>query len=54
MALISVGALGAAPLSMAVAGAVAQVSVTLTLVLSGALQVATAGAVASSRAFRRI
>jgi len=54
MALVNVGAFGAAPLSMAVAGAVAQVSVTLTLVLSGALQIATAGAAASSRAFRRI
>ena len=54
MALVNVGAFGAAPLSMAVAGAVAQVSVTLTLVFSGALQIATAGAAASSRAFRRI
>ncbi len=54
MALVNVGAFGAAPLSMAVAGAVAQVSVTLTLVFSGAVQIATAGAAASSRAFRRI
>jgi hypothetical protein len=54
MALVNVGAFGAAPLSMAVAGAVAQVSVTLTLFLSGALQIAAAGAAASSRAFRRI
>jgi hypothetical protein len=54
MALVNVGAFGAAPLSMAVAGAVAQVSVTLTLLLSGALQIAAAGAAASSRGFRRI
>ncbi len=54
MALVNVGALGAAPLSLAVAGAIAQVSVTLTLLLSGVLQIATAGAAASSRAFRRI
>jgi MFS family permease len=54
MALVNVGAFGAAPLSMAVAGVIAQVSVTLTLVLSGALQIAAAGAAASSRSFRRI
>jgi len=54
MALVNVGALGAAPLSLAVAGAIAQVSVTLTLLLSGVLQIATAGAVASSRAIRGI
>ena len=54
MALVNVGALGAAPISMAVAGVIAQVSVTLTLLLSGVLQIATAGAAASSRAFRRI
>ncbi len=54
MALVNVGAFGAAPLSMAVAGAVAQLSVTLTLLLSGALQISVAGAAASSRAFRNI
>jgi len=54
MALVNVGAFGAAPLSMEVAGAVAQLSVTLTLVLSGALQIAAAGAAASSRAFHKI
>ena len=54
MALVNVGALGAAPLSMAVAGAVAQVSVPLTLFLGGLLHIIAAGAAASSRAFRRI
>jgi predicted MFS family arabinose efflux permease len=54
MALLNLGALGIVPLSMAAAGAVAQLGVTLLFVLSGALQVATAAVAASSRAFRRI
>jgi len=54
MALVNVGALGAAPISMAVAGVIAQVSVPLLLFLSGAMQIAAAGTAASSRAFRRI
>lgn len=54
MALVNVGGLGAAPLSLAVAGAIAQLSVPLMMVLSGGLQIAAAGVAASSRAFRRI
>jgi len=54
MALLNLGALGIVPLSMAAAGAVAQVSVTLLLLLSGALQIITAGVAATSRSFRRI
>lgn len=54
MALVNVGALGAAPLSLAAAGVIAQVSLSLLFLLSGALQIAAAGTAASSRAFRRI
>lgn len=53
-ALVNVGGLGAAPLSFAVAGAIAQLSVPLLFLLSGSLQISAAGTAASSRAFRRI
>jgi hypothetical protein len=54
MGLVNVAALGSAPLSMAVAGLLAQVSVTLLLVLSAALQVGSAGVASLSRTFRRL
>jgi hypothetical protein len=54
MGLVNVAALGSAPLSMAVAGVLAQVSVTLLLVLSAALQVGSAAVASLSRTFRRL
>ncbi len=54
MGLVNVAALGSAPLSMATAGVLAQVSVTLLLLLSAALQVGSAGVASLSRTFRHL
>ena len=54
MALVSLAALGTAPLSVAVAGTLAQVSVTLLLVLSGVLVAAAGVGAAFSTTFRRM
>lgn len=54
MGLVNVAALGSAPLSMAAAGVLAQVSVTLLLVLSAGLQVGSAAVASLSRTFRQL
>jgi predicted MFS family arabinose efflux permease len=54
MALVNTAALGAVPISMALAGAVGQLSVGLLFVLSGVAQILSAATAATSRSFRRI
>jgi predicted MFS family arabinose efflux permease len=54
MALANTAALGAVPLSQAVAGVIGQVSVVLLFLFSAATQAMAAGTAATSRSFRRI
>jgi len=54
MSVVNTGALGAVPISMAIAGGIGQVSLPLLFLCSAGAQVLAAGTAAASRSFRRI